>query len=255
MHLPPRSRRAFTLIELLVVIAIIALLVGILLPALSNAKSVAQFVRCQTNMRSIGQGLQSFAVDHNDRKVPAAKKNPPPSTIWFRATSTPNTRSGGQPVGLGRLVDEGYLVFGALQDPGRNLSEDRLIDEEKWQTAVSSGSSYLYFYRYDTDPFDVFIPGDPTAWYTFDRAREMDRYAVVSDMNTEEDHGFTGAFETGVPWVSHPQERRSNILFLDGSVDSSDNDEMILRNPPAKNMHHLSRQAWFEEAHTIYAGG
>ncbi len=247
------SRRGFTLIELLVVISIIALLVALLLPALSNAKSVAQFVRCQSNMRSIGQAIHAFAVDHNDRKVPAAKKNAPPSENWFRATSTPNTRTGGQPVGLGLLVDRGYLAFGALQDPGRNMAEDRVMDEDNWFTATSAGSSYLYFYRYQSDPFDT-LAGDPTAWYTMDRAREMERYAIVSDLNTEEDHGFIGAFPSGTPWISHPDEKRSNILFIDGSVDSSETETHVLRNPPSRNMHHLSRQAWFEEAHLLYAG-
>lgn len=57
--------RGFTLIELLVVISIIALLISILLPALSNARSTAQELRCQINQRQIGLALQMYTNASN----------------------------------------------------------------------------------------------------------------------------------------------------------------------------------------------
>ncbi len=64
------TRRAFTLIELLVVISIIALLVGILLPALGAARRTARGVICLTNQRQIMVAQHSYAADNKDVFAP-----------------------------------------------------------------------------------------------------------------------------------------------------------------------------------------
>ncbi len=64
---PRRSFDGFTLIELLVVISIIALLVGILLPALGAARQTARNILCLSNMRQMGVGFSLYQNDNDDQ--------------------------------------------------------------------------------------------------------------------------------------------------------------------------------------------
>ena len=75
------NRKVFTLIELLVVMAIIAILAGMLLPALNKARDSARKINCAANLKQIGSAASMYINDYYGF-VPAVQLDASADTVW-----------------------------------------------------------------------------------------------------------------------------------------------------------------------------
>lgn len=101
-------RRAFTLIELLVVVSIIALLIAILLPALSKARESANTAVCQSNLSNIGKAQHAYAADNDGQFTMSTE------WVWGKAGKYPD----------GTTIPSGYQLDPTIE---KNIEQGTLF--------------------------------------------------------------------------------------------------------------------------------
>jgi prepilin-type N-terminal cleavage/methylation domain-containing protein len=142
-HAQPKRRpkgSAFTLIELLVVIAIIAILIGLLVPAVQKVREAAARTQCENNLKQIGLAVHNYVDTY--KKVPPAEAA---TAAWYTSTGTANPYGGYvSPVGKNGTVFFFLLPY-VEQGPLYNLSNDSM-------TLPAPGATVVPIYLCPSDP-------------------------------------------------------------------------------------------------------
>ena len=236
-----RKKNKFSLIELLVTIAVIAILAGMLLPALNKARDTAYSITCISNLKQLGTGMDMYVSDNEDFYPLQSYSNPDAEKDYDQVVYWGGTLASGK-----------YITAPLMLCPGRKTENSNYYRERLG--GKNPLAQQIFWTGTDYGASTRVLPAKDIYKYKKNKLKRSSTTIMLADSAIWKAGGIRGNFSIcspdnfiqdltrGALWVAHRSKTQVNILYADGHTGST-----VARAPLEAGVAYLYQVAFKDE--------